>query len=166
MAATMGSETTAAATGKIGDVRRDPFAMFPFVGYHMGDYFGHWLEMGHGLPRPPKIFRGQLVPQGRERQVRVARLRREHAGAEVDRRALRRAAPEVATPIGLMPEYDDLNWEGLDFGPDRYAQVTEIVADQWVRELESHKELFAKIGAKRPKELLREFDRLSSHLLV
>jgi len=55
-------------------------------------------------------------------------------------------APEVETPLGLMPEYDDLNWEGLDFGPERYAQVTAIVPDQWVRELKSHEELFAKIG--------------------
>jgi len=165
-AATMGSEMTAAAAGKIGEVRRDPFAMLPFCGYHVGDYFRHWLEMGHKVPSPPKIFavnwfrkdaNGKFVWPGFGENMRVLQWIVARCAGH---------APEVETPLGLMPEYDDLNWEGLDFGPERYAQVTAIVPDQWARELKSHEELFAKIGAKRPKELAREFDRLASHLTV
>jgi phosphoenolpyruvate carboxykinase (GTP) len=163
-AATMGSEMTAAAAGKIGEVRRDPFAMLPFCGYHVGDYFRHWLEMGHRVPSPPKIFavnwfrkdpNGKFAWPGFGENMRVLQWIVGRCAGH---------AQAVETPLGLMPTYDDLLWEGLDFGPDRFADVTRIDTGEWAHELAAHDALFEKIGAKRPAALLSERDRLVSHL--
>jgi phosphoenolpyruvate carboxykinase (GTP) len=149
-AATMGSETTAAATGKVGEVRRDPFAMLPFCGYHIGDYFKHWLSMGKAVARAPRIFnvnwfrtddRGAYAWPGFGQNMRVLKW-------IVDR--CRDRAHAAKTALGWQPEYRDLDWRGLEFGADRFAWVMDFEPEMWRRELASHDRLFAKIGSKNP----------------
>ena len=160
-AATMGSETTAAATGAVGEVRRDPFAMLPFCGYHVGDYFKHWLEMGGAVAHAPRIFSvnwfrkgpdGRFVWPGFGQNMRVLQWIFERCFGRAD---------AVETPLGLMPAYEHIDWTGMDFGADRYSMVTSVDAEQWSRELSSHDALFARLGAKRPAELEEERDRLA-----
>ena len=159
-AATMGSETTAAAAGTVGEVRRDPFAMLPFCGYHVGDYFQHWLAMGKRVAHPPRIFsvnwfrkdaNGKFVWPGFGQNMRVLRW-------VVERCAGRAKAHETVT--GLAPSYEDLDWTGTDFDAARFAGVMEVDRAQWQRELASHDELFAKLGSKRPATLQQERQRL------
>ncbi|HYR00046.1 MAG TPA: phosphoenolpyruvate carboxykinase (GTP) [Casimicrobiaceae bacterium] len=163
-AATMGSETTAAAAGKVGEVRRDPFAMLPFCGYHVGDYFAHWLRMGESVPQPPKIFTvnwfrtdesGRFAWPGFGQNMRVLQW-------IVDRCHGRGHAVETA--LGLEPTYGDLNWAGLEFPPERFAQVMRVDRALWSRELAEHDQLFAKLGAKGPPALAAERRRLGGRI--
>ncbi len=165
-AATMGSETTAAAAGKVGEVRRDPFAMLPFCGYHIGDYFEHWLRMGKAVPVPPRIFNvnwfrtdeaGRYAWPGFSQNMRVLQW-------IVERCHGRGHGKE--TQLGLEPGYGDLDWTGLDFPAERFAQVMRVDASMWRRELSAHDELFAKLGARRPPALARERQRLGERLGV
>jgi phosphoenolpyruvate carboxykinase (GTP) len=163
-AATMGSETTAAAAGAVGEVRRDPFAMLPFCGYHVGDYFKHWLAMGRSVAHPPRIFsvnwfrksaEGKFVWPGFGQNMRVLQW--------IFRRCAGRAEASD-TALGLMPKYRDLDWTGIDFGPEQFDMVTSVDVGQWNRELASHDALFARIGAKQPSELQAEREQLGQRL--
>jgi len=154
-AATMGSETTAAAAGKVGEVRRDPFAMLPFCGYHIGDYFAHWLEMGTSVARPPRIFNvnwfrvdanGKFAWPGFGQNMRVLKW--------IVERCMGRAHA-AETPLGLQPDYADLDWQGLEFGRERFDLVMGLDRDRWEGEFAAHDALFAKLGSKQP-PVLRE----------
>ena len=158
MAATMGSETTAAITGKVGVVRRDPFAMIAFAGYNMSDYFQHWLNVGKKLEAEgatlPKIYlvnwfrkdeNGKFIWPGFGENMRVL--------AWILGRAENKAGA-TETPLGLSPSHVDFNWNGLALSPEQFNQSTAVRADDWKVELDLHQELFDKLANRLPKELL------------
>ncbi len=164
LAATMGSETTAAMAGATGEVRRDPFAMLPFCGYHVGDYFRHWLAMGRAVAHPPRIFGvnwfrkdadGKFVWPGFGQNMRVLKWIVERCAGSAKGRS---------TPLGVMPDFGDLDWSGTAFPQERYAQAIAIDREAWIRELGAHDELFAKVGPKQPPALASERSRLGGRL--
>jgi phosphoenolpyruvate carboxykinase (GTP) len=165
MAATMGSEMTAAAFGELGKVRRDPYAMLPFLGYHMGDYFNHWLQFGRDLPNAPRIFgvnwfrkdeNGKFLWPGFGENMRILKW-------IVDR--CKGKAPAVECPIGWQPRYRDIDWTGMEYySRPEFKKIMLTDREQWKNELAGHSELFEKLYDRIPKEFLFMRELLLSSL--
>ena len=158
--ATMGSEMTAAAAGTIGKVRRDPMAMLPFCGYHMGDYFRHWIKMRRQLSETPRIFHvnwfrkdsnGKFIWPGFSENMRVLKW-------IVDRAHGRAVGQE--TPIGWQPHYEDIEWKGLDFPKEKFEELQRFDHKAWREEVIGHEELFIDLHDHLPSEIIYERELL------
>jgi len=166
LGATMASETTAAATGAVGQVRRDPMAMLPFCGYNMGDYFAHWLRMGQRLKQPPQIFRvnwfrmnseGKYLWPGFGENLRVLRW------------VLGRVHDEIGaqeTPVGYLPHETGIDVTGLDVSPEDLKQLFAVDREEWLSVVTGQQEFFKKFGDHMPKELWEESEALAKRLQV
>ncbi len=168
MAATMGSETTAAIVGQVGVVRRDPFAMLPFTGYNMSDYFQHWLDLGAKLgasgAKLPKIFTtnwfrkgedGKFVWPGYGENMRVLKWMIDRIEGKVQ---------GVEHAFGVVPAYDEVNWNGLAFTPAQFDAATSIDVAAWRKEMELHSELFKQLEYHLPRELTETKARIEQRL--
>ena len=162
--ATMGSEMTAAAAGTIGKVRRDPMAMLPFCGYHMGDYFRHWITMRRSLSETPQIYHvnwfrkdaeGKFMWPGFRENMRVLKW-------IVDRAHGRGKARE--TPIGWMPQYGDIDWSGLDYPKEKFDEMQAFDKAAWRSEVIGHEELFIELHDHLPSEMVYERELLICRL--
>jgi phosphoenolpyruvate carboxykinase (GTP) len=158
--ATMGSETTAAAAGAVGKIRRDPMAMLPFCGYHMGDYFRHWIKMQRGLDATPRIFQvnwfrkdddGKFLWPGFSENMRVLRWIVERVQGHGRGRE---------TPVGWVPRYEDLDWSGLDFSREAFAELMKFDRAAWRKEVIAHEELFIDLHDHLPPEMIYERELL------
>jgi phosphoenolpyruvate carboxykinase (GTP) len=163
--ATMGSETTAAATGAVGVVRRDPMAMLPFCGYNMGDYFAHWLRVGRALEHPPAIFHvnwfrtgadGRFVWPGFGENLRVLLWM-------IDRVKGKGSAAE--TPIGLVPTESALDWDGLALSGSERQGLLGVDRAEWAAEVPEIRAFFERFGGRLPPEMERSLAALEHDLV-
>ena len=160
--ASTASETTAAATGTVGIVRRDPMAMLPFCGYHIGDYFKHWLNFGAQLKQTPKFFgvnwfrkeKGQFIWPGFSDNMRVLHWMFQR---------LENQASGMQTPIGLIPRFTDLNWEGLELSASTYQSLTQLNPQEWIEEVILQEEFFQTLTDKSPEEFKEIREQLKAH---
>lgn len=162
--ATMASETTAAATGATGVVRRDPMAMLPFCGYHMGDYFAHWLDIGRLLPHPPPIFHvnwfrtdenGRFLWPGFGQNVRVLKWILER---------VRGYGEAQETAVGYVPTPQGLDLDGLDLPPSSLERLLRVDRDEWLQEADEQGRFLEQLGERVPQELWQEFRDLRKRL--
>ncbi|MDE6060065.1 MAG: phosphoenolpyruvate carboxykinase (GTP), partial [Clostridia bacterium] len=160
----MASETTAAASGAVGVVRRDPMAMLPFCGYNMAEYFAHWIDMGKKTSKQPKIFNvnwfrtddeGHFLWPGFGDNLRVLDwiIRRTEGTASA-----------VETPIGFVPEASDINIEGLDMTVEDIQNLLSVDKDLWMQDAEGIEEFYKKFGDDLPAELRKEIETLKANL--
>jgi phosphoenolpyruvate carboxykinase (GTP) len=158
--ASVASETTAAATGKVGVVRRDPMAMKPFCGYNYGDYWAHWLSFAKRSAKLPKIFHvnwfrrdasGKFLWPGFGENLRVLRWIIDRCENRID---------AVDLPIGYLPKAGDIDLEGLDVSKDTLTQLLAVDKTQWRAEMDSIGEYFAEFGDRVPKELHAEHQKV------
>jgi phosphoenolpyruvate carboxykinase (GTP) len=164
LGATLASETTAAAEGQLGNLRRDPMAMLPFCGYNMGNYFRHWIRMGKRLENKPRIFHvnwfrkdedGKFLWPGFRENMRVLRWMVERTSGK---------ARAVEGPLGWEPKKEDLDWSGLDFDDDQWAELMSIDPEKLRMQTLRHEELFLQLSEFLPKEMLFERELLVSRL--
>jgi phosphoenolpyruvate carboxykinase (GTP) len=164
LGATMGSETTAAAAGAVGKVRRDPFAMLPFCGYHMGDYFRHWIKMGKKFTQSPRMFHvnwfrktadGKFLWPGFGENMRILKWIGERTRGQ---------AQAWESPLGWTPRYDDIDWAGLDFSREEWDAAMSYDRDELIQESLEHEMLFLKLHEHLPKEMLFERELLICRL--
>jgi phosphoenolpyruvate carboxykinase (GTP) len=162
--ATMGSETTAAATGQVGVVRRDPMAMLPFCGYNMGDYFAHWLRMGRAVSRPPAIFHvnwfrtdkaGRFLWPGFGQNLRVLLWMIERVKGQ---------GRATETPVGFVPTRDALNLEGLNLSGAELDTLLTVDRDEWAAEVPEIRAFFERFGEHCPQALHESLDTLSQQI--
>jgi len=160
----MASETTAAATGKVGVVRRDPMAMLPFCGYNMNDYFAHWLEMGKKIPNAPKIFNvnwfrtddeGHFIWPGFGDNMRVLSWIIDRCEDKVG---------AVETPIGYLPAAEDINLEGLDLDINVLKDLLSVDKDLWNEEVKGIESFYEGLGDRLPAELKGQLETLKNNL--
>jgi phosphoenolpyruvate carboxykinase (GTP) len=164
MGATMGSETTAAASGAVGVLRRDPMAMLPFCGYNIGNYFAHWLKMRGAIKKPPRIFMvnwfrkdsaGNFIWPGFGENLRVLKWMLDRIHGRVGGRE---------TPVGIAPNDADLDLKGLDLTPAQVREALAVRPEEWTAELESTAEFFEKIGPTMPKDLKERREKILATL--